>query len=100
MLSVQKTRATGFSRDQVTWYACMLVYYILQVSDPSTVYVHVALGFHVEFTLPEAISFAGIKRSKLKQEIQKLRKHEKGVKRDVASADMLIRELRALENVP
>lgn len=61
--------------------------------------MHVALGFHVEFTLPEAVSFAGVKRSKLRQEAEKLKEREAGVKRDVASASMLIQELRALADV-
>lgn len=67
-----------------------------QVTDPTRVYVHVALGFHVEFTLSEAITFAGVKRTKLKQEVQKLKEREAVVARDVGSAQILVQQLRAI----
>lgn len=69
-----------------------------QVADPTRVFVHVALGFHVEFTLSEAITFAGVKKTKLKQEVQKLKEREAAVARDVASAQILVEQLRALAN--
>lgn len=55
-----------------------------------------ALGFHVEFTLPEAISFAGVKRSKLSREVDQLKEREADVKRDLTSAELLIEELQKL----
>ncbi|CAN0366298.1 unnamed protein product, partial [Ectocarpus sp. 13 AM-2016] len=66
------------------------------VQDPSKVFVKVALGFHVEFTLPEAISFADVKRSSLANAAAKLRDSGAEVARDIASAESMIRDLRAL----
>ncbi|CAN0505260.1 unnamed protein product [Ectocarpus sp. 12 AP-2014] len=68
----------------------------VKVQDPSKVFVKVALGFHVEFTLPEAISFADVKRSSLASAAAKLRDSEAEVARDIASAESMIRDLRAL----
>lgn len=67
-----------------------------QVEDPSRVFVLVALGFHVEFTLPEAISFADVKRSSLTSTVTKLRDREAEVARDIVSAESMIRDLRSL----
>lgn len=69
-----------------------------QVDDPSRVFVLVALGFHVEFTLPEAISFADVKRSSLASTTAKLRKAEADIARDISSAESMIRDLRALDD--
>lgn len=55
----------------------------------------------MEFTLPEAISFADVKRSSLASAAAKLRDSEAEVARDIASAESMIRDLRALgEAVP
>ncbi|CAN0119048.1 unnamed protein product [Hapterophycus canaliculatus] len=70
----------------------------VKVEDPSRVFVLVALGFHVEFTLPEAISFADVKRSSLASTTAKLRKSEAEIARDISSAESMIRDLRALDN--
>lgn len=67
-----------------------------QVDDPSRVFVLVALGFHVEFTLPEAISFADVKRTSLTGALTTLRDREAEVARDIVSAESMIRDLRAL----
>lgn len=67
-----------------------------QVDDPSRVFVLVALGFHVEFTLPEAISFADVKRTSLTSALSKLRDREAEVAGDIVSAESMIRDLRAL----
>eukprot|EP00752_Nemacystus_decipiens_P012790 g11326.t1 len=68
----------------------------VKVDDPSRVFVLVALGFHVEFTLPEAISFADVKRISLTGALSKLRDRESEVARDIVSAESMIRDLRAL----
>lgn len=68
----------------------------IQVDDPSRVFVLVALGFHVEFTLPEAVSFADVKRSSLAKTVAKLGDREAEVARDIVSAESMIRDLRAL----
>lgn len=66
------------------------------MDDPSRVFVLVALGFHVEFNLPEALSFADVKRASLATALAKLREHEAEVARDVVSAESMVRELRSL----
>eukprot|EP00850_Spirogloea_muscicola_P009131 SM000050S17056 [mRNA] locus=s50:645771:646680:+ [translate_table: standard] len=43
------------------------VYMQADVPDTSRIFVNVGLGFHVEFTLPEAISFAATKEQHLKK---------------------------------
>eukprot|EP00850_Spirogloea_muscicola_P011625 SM000073S21401 [mRNA] locus=s73:54452:55874:- [translate_table: standard] len=43
------------------------VYMQADVPDTSRIFVNVGLGFHVEFTLPEAISFAATKEQHLKR---------------------------------
>eukprot|EP00903_Cladosiphon_okamuranus_P005696 g5657.t1 len=68
----------------------------VKVDDPSRVFVLVALGFHVEFTLPEAISFADVKRTSLTGALSKLRDREAEVARDIVSAESMIRDLRNL----
>lgn len=83
------------------WYAdlvapCLLDTAGSQVDDPTKVFVHVALGFHVEFTLPEAISFVGVKRSSLATTIVKLKEQETELARDVVSAEAMVQELREL----
>lgn len=75
---------------------CMCNERMNQVNDPSRVFVHVALGFHVEFTLPEAISFADVKRSRLASTVATLKERESEVANDLASAEAMIQELRAL----
>lgn len=69
---------------------------LAQVDDPSRVFVLVALGFHVEFTLPEAISFADVKQTSLTGALSKLKDREAEVARDIVSAESMIRDLRAL----
>ncbi|CAN0012624.1 unnamed protein product, partial [Laminaria digitata] len=66
------------------------------VDDPSRVFVLVALGFHVEFTLPEALSFADVKRTSLNSAVAKLREQEAEVARDIVSAESMVQELRSL----
>lgn len=67
-----------------------------QIEDPSRVFVHVALGFHVEFTLPEAVEFAGKKKSSLTSLAETLKEREADVSKDLESATSMIQELRAL----
>lgn len=55
-----------------------------------------ALGFHVEFTLPEAITFVGVKRSSLATTIAKLKEQESELAKDVVSAEAMVQELREL----
>ena len=55
-----------------------------------------ALGFHVEFTLPEALSFADVKRTSLATAVAKLREHEAEVARDIVSAESMVQELRSV----
>ena len=55
-----------------------------------------ALGFHVEFTLPEAISFADVKRASLTSAVAKLKENEAEVARDIVSAESMVEELRSL----
>lgn len=50
----------------------------------------------MEFTLPEAVSFADVKRSSLARMVEKLKEGGAEVARDVASAELMIQELRAL----
>lgn len=66
------------------------------MDDPSRVFVLVALGFHVEFTLPEAISFADVKRSSLAKAVAELGDREAEVARDIVSAESMIQDLRTL----
>lgn len=66
------------------------------MEDPSKVFVHVALGFHVEFTLPEAVSFSASKKSSLKRAAEKLKEREAEVNADLASAVSMVEELRTL----
>lgn len=66
------------------------------MDDPSRVFVLVALGFHVEFTLPEALSFADVKRTSLNSAVAKLREQEAEVARDIVSAESMVQELRSL----
>ena len=68
----------------------------MQVDDPSKVFVHVALGFHVEFTLTEAISFSDVKRASLSKTVVNLKEREYEVASDVVSAEAIILELRRL----
>lgn len=74
----------------------LLTLFAWQVEDPSRVFVHVALGFHVEFTLSEAISFADVKRSILASSVSKLKKREADIAKDVVLAESMVQELRAL----
>ncbi|CAM9678573.1 unnamed protein product [Ascophyllum nodosum] len=67
-----------------------------KVDDPSKVFVHVALGFHVEFTLTEAISFSDVKRASLSKTVVNLKEREYEVASDVVSAEAIILELRRL----
>lgn len=67
-----------------------------QIHDPSRIYVSVALGFHVEFTLPEAKSFASIKRDRLSLTLDRLKERETEIAQDVDSAEALLRSLRNL----
>lgn len=69
---------------------------VWQVEDPDRVFVHVALGFHVEFTLSEAISFSDVKRSSLASSVANLKEREAGVAKDVVLAESMVQELRAL----
>lgn len=59
-------------------------------------FVHVALGFHVEFTLEEAVRFAGTKKSRLTSQAQELKKREANMDKDLKTALAMIEELRAL----
>mmetsp|Transcript_20269 Transcript_20269/g.43433 ORF Transcript_20269/g.43433 Transcript_20269/m.43433 type:complete len:165 (+) Transcript_20269:45-539(+) len=47
------------SMDTIVDVAHAAVYCNATIPNPRTVYVNVGFGFHVEMTLPEAISFAG-----------------------------------------
>lgn len=67
-----------------------------QVDDPNTVFVHVALGFHVEFTLPEAMSFSDVKRNSLGSALAKVATREAEIAQDLVSAESMVQELRAL----
>lgn len=50
----------------------------------------------MEFTLPEAISFADVKRASLTSAVAKLKENEAEVARDIVSAESMVEELRSL----
>ncbi|CAM9359489.1 unnamed protein product [Choristocarpus tenellus] len=69
-------------------------YVMAKVADPSRVFVHVAMGFHVEFTVEEAMTFADQKKKSLTQTINGLRRLELEVEGDLKSASDMISCLR------
>ena len=71
------------------------------IPNPRTVYVHIGLGFHAEFTLQEAISFIDRRLEYLEKEVLKHRSAvAEVIAKDVEKALELLEELEeALERV-
>ncbi|CAN0179651.1 unnamed protein product [Discosporangium mesarthrocarpum] len=70
------------------------------VADPRRVYVHVALGFHVEFTLTEAMAFADKKKDSLGKALDRLGRQEIEVETDLQAATDMIDQLREFASSP
>ena len=74
------------------------IYCNATISNPRTVYVHTGFGFHVEFTIPEAIAFIDKRIQFLQNDILKHRVEVAfGIAEDVEKAMELLEEFKEAE---
>lgn len=72
------------------------VYAQAEVPDTSRIFVNIGLGFHVEFTWPEAIDFLTVKEASLARQIEELTHRIANIKAQIKLVGEGIKELMNL----
>jgi prefoldin subunit 5 len=94
LLDLRRSRASGLTVNPMVNLGYEKLFCHAHVPDPSILYVHVGLGFHIELSIPEAIEFVDGRLTHLNALLEHRRRKEEQVLSHLRKSEAILAELK------